>query len=1558
MAVANSTLDLAADPNWPDGFNLVQGAGTAYEIGKQHGADQAVQIRTIMERYASMLGPRLQNIPELEEALAKPTLYFCDDDLEEIHGIADGAGLPLPAVIAHNLGMYPDYVPGCTQFAVTARRNSDIGLVHAVNEDSPLSLTLPDCLSRVVQVRVPRGRIPHVTFSVSGQAGGLNGMNAMGIAVSSTLLLDRPRRAGSTTGKVHPVIVKRILERASTIEDAIEIVRHLDRVGAWSLCISHYPTDRLCYLEYDGKNLAVQENPPFVLTTNHCLLQPPVADVPEHSRHRLARLHQLLGEQADGRWTLERSQKALRDQFDLGRGRQTTHATMNTVRRVDNQISVVMLPATGELWVTPGPRAGVRQDEFFRFNVRELFQQIATADQSGELAPERIVLNSASLREGLPAENQYAVQRHVMRVSAVALPAGSPEMPTLHGSVLILGESKVGEAMKARLQAAGATVHQLPIGADIDATLAELNRLWAIAPAPHLFLTTAREDAANVTETEWSGRAVRGMQVPYFVCQRWVQLVQEAGLTKQATLVGLTALGGDFGFSGRIAGVEGGGLAGLFKGIRREFSGLTVKVIDAPAEESPAQLAACVLKELAAATPQTEVGYLRGERLLPKAIPQTASTQRPASKIPHGTWIVTGGARGVTAVVARELGKRFGLSMHLLGSTSLPSIDPTWRNLTEEGLKSLKRTISEQARAAGKNPAQAWKDIERAIEIDRTLQAFRADGVEAVYHACDVSDRASLTETLDRIRKADGGIHGIIHGAGVEAACKFEKKKRENVLATLGVKVDAAMMLLELTKFDQLGWFIGFGSTSGRFGGLGQTDYSMASDLLCKICDCVRANRPDVAAVGFHWPPWSDVGMASRPESKIALQSSGLAFMPPMEGVAHVIDELSTMMLEGEILCIDKPDMLDLDGTMGTAAEADAYRLRETAIRSAALIDGIHDLQANQQLTALARFNPVVEPFLLEHRHQGVPILPAVGGMETMAEAANILTAGGKKIVGLKNMTVHQGFRFHTLRSQTAQVRATQTEDGVRCELRADFCDRNGRLVEPHRLQMDATIELSDNYSPLPHPNLGPIPTTWTAHKYADDWQTMKFPEDGRVYHGYPFRGLKEYALVDGGMWGKINVPLVSDIAGDRNADGWLLPSATIDAGLLGCDLMLWTLYRSARLPQGFDRIRISRPLKDGEPLMFRVWLRATSGPVVPADFVMVDANGHVVIQVDGFRMVEVKSGTSGKAEIPAGAPSPVAANLTERPFAPQIPSSPRTVSADDLAALPLIDQALWVTATELSADLQFDPTKDLFLLQHKMTGRPILPAVIGMESMIEAASLALPGKCLGAVREFVIKTGMKFRTDAPQAARVQVCLENGQARCQLVGGENFATVYQSALIEMTDQPATATIPAPGQPPFPYNPMMYPDDGQLFHGPMFRALKQLFLHRDGGWAVLSGYPINNLAGERRGDRWFLPPAVLDSCLVACGVDMFIQLEKRVEVPYGCEEFKLVRLPKPKEQCVLRLKYRGHDARHTTYDFTLFGADGGVILTAKSYRGIVTGREGDSSHWDGKAAVSL
>jgi len=43
--------------------------------------------------------------------------------------------------------------------------------------------------------------------------------------------------------------------------------------------------------------------------------------------------------------------------------------------------------------------------------------------------------------------------------------------------------------------------------------------------------------------------------LPYLVCQRWTRLVSQSHLLDKATLVAATAMGGNFGFSGRATAV-------------------------------------------------------------------------------------------------------------------------------------------------------------------------------------------------------------------------------------------------------------------------------------------------------------------------------------------------------------------------------------------------------------------------------------------------------------------------------------------------------------------------------------------------------------------------------------------------------------------------------------------------------------------------------------------------------------------------------------------------------------------------------------------------------------------------------------------------------------------------------------------------------------------------------------------------------------------------------------------------------------------------------------------
>ena len=1536
--------------------------GTPYEMGLQHGRIQAAEIGTIMESYARLLGQRPEKFPEMAAALADPQLHFGEQELEELQGIADGIGAPVEEVLAHNLGIYPGNVPGCAQFAVTACRNPVHGLIHAANEDSPLALWLPDCLVRTVQARRPQNGIAHLTFSITGQLGGLNGINERGLAISSTLLLDRPRCAETRAGKVHPVIVKRVLEQASDIETAVEILHSFERSGSWSLCLSSFQSDRLWYVEYDGSSVQVQSDCNHVATTNHSLLRPPLADVPLHSTYRLARLEGLLSSDPEGGLSSSWSRQILRDHFDLERRRETAHATMNTICRIDNQVSIVMQPEKGDVWVTPGPMANGSADTFFRLSVDELLGgKQTTSDVGGaEVRPaptkvaERPEERDAQRKHGdhtlpLPAEPDRVMRRYVLRTVDAPLPESEVTSPQWAGHALILGDNDVARALHRQLQESGATVSQLPATGDPHYVIAELERSWQQHVAPHLFLTVGLDlqAAAGPLQSPTTDPSL-GLLHPYLVCQRWVQLVGEASLGDRATLVAATRLGGDFGLIGQSAAILGGGLAGLLKGIHRELPGMTVKVVDASLQETPEDLAAAVCDELAARTPELEIGYFRGRRRVVHAVPQPASVLAPVDVPRGGTWVVTGGARGITAVVALELGRRFGLRMHLLGSSSAPQIDPIWREYTEADLKNLKRTIVAKALEEGQVPAVVWDEVKRAIEIDKTLCGFAEAGVEATYHSCDVSDRDALAAVLARIRETGGPINGVIHGAGVEAACRFDRKQLDKVRATIGVKVGGAAALIELTANDSLRYFIGFGSTSGRFGGLGQTDYSAASDMLCKMCARLRVERPDCRAVGIHWPPWADVGMAARPESKMALQASNLTFMAPAEGAAHVIDELTAGVREGEVLFLDAPGPFDRTDSVGGASQPSCQQ-RLRFIKTAPLVENFYELDGRGQLVAEARFDPTADPFLVDHLDRGVPILPAAVGVEIAAEAGSVWDSGRAAVVGLRDVRIQNGFRFHVARPQTARAIVRRIEDGMHCEVRTDFLDRHGRVVISDREILTAEVLLDAESRTIPTRTMPVAPSgLWREVEYVEHWSQMDPARHGRIFHGPSLSGLRQLAADGQRAWGRIVALSPPMLAGSRNPAAWLVPSAELDACLWACDLSLCWTHETVQLPEGFDQLWLGRSPRVGEQCTVYLELREQNDDREIFDFTLFGDDNAVLIDALGCRFAKARDAAKAQRATVGQSKSESISAADQSPTVTQECEGLRRsggvdpdATCDDFPILESVQER--PTSNRLVTCMTFDPRTDPFLLDHRFRGKPLLPAVVGMESLLETASLLAGKRKVVALRDIALLKRLDFVDGSLRSARVRAQLDGHRVLCELLSDESENTVYVSATAELSDECVPIEATALRQPSIDFHPMVYPTEGILQHGPSFQCLKELALTRLIGWARIIAPSPNEISGRRPGDRWLLPASVLDACLVACGVDTFIFSGERIEMPLALGALRLGSLPHPAEQCTLQLSFRDQDTRSTTYDFVLHGSDNRIILAVQGYRGVrVTG----------------
>jgi acyl transferase domain-containing protein/NAD(P)-dependent dehydrogenase (short-subunit alcohol dehydrogenase family) len=823
-------------------------------------------------------------------------------------------------------------------------------------------------------------------------------------------------------------------------------------------------------------------------------------------------------------------------------------------------------------------------------------------------------------------------RRFSLRVVPAPQRPGTPALPTLHGPALILGNNAVAEAMADRIQSLGMKAHVLSTDTSIVSIEKELEELWATGITPHLFLTMSCDGTATATAryTSWIERRAAAVEVPFRVCQLWMQRTIDSGLMEDASVIAVTRLGGDFGFSGKsVQSIESiGGLvkAMLIEAWMRGFRTTPMKVIDLHSSLTLDDAIDGILKELAVPSYDMEIA-LRVPRDTNGAatgpvercgVQATVAPLSPAAPLQpgHGVqqgghWVVTGGGRGITAVIAMELASRHQLRLELLGTAPHPALDELFVERVTTDRAAVRREIMQQATARGESPVEAWRNVEKAIEIDATLRECRRRGISACYHCCDVTDADDVRTTLNRIRTTSGPIHGVIHGAGFGQDARFDRKRPSKVQQCLRAKIDGSLTLMEATQHDPLEWFAAFGSISGRFGANGHTDYSQANDMMAKIVDRYRQERPEVRSVTFHWHAWGDIGMATKPEAKLALEMIDMKFMPAAEGIAHFLQELEYGGDEPEVLITDESyfrkffpaERLHTDST--DAEQRSASTLPLLPMPVTAHPDGI--------CTSVVTLNPTSDKFLSQHRVQGRPTLPFVVALELMAEAVRARLGVSSPGLCLKARAA-QAIRFATDDSLAVTVQSRIAADGrMECRLLADVRRRDGRMVEEDReffravFDPQATVQAASTAFTIPRG------LTWKRIEYS-------LP-DSLIYHGPELQELRELADDGQFVWGRIAASAPVQLFGGSRARGFTVPCATMDACLYAIGAAAWHRHQRASLPVSFERIEWGRLPDPGEPCLVRIVEVDSNESGAVWDFQLQGNNGDRLLTVSDYRV-------------------------------------------------------------------------------------------------------------------------------------------------------------------------------------------------------------------------------------------------------------------------------------------------------------------------------------------------
>ena len=178
--------------------------------------------------------------------------------------------------------------------------------------------------------------------------------------------------------------------------------------------------------------------------------------------------------------------------------------------------------------------------------------------------------------------------------------------------------------------------------------------------------------------------------------------------------------------------------------------------------------------------------------------------------------------------------------------------------------------------------------------------------------------------------------------------------------------------------------------------------------------------------------------------------------------------------------------------------------------------------------------------------------------------------------VQLHNIEAVAGLRFFHDASQDVRIEARRIDTTrVHCRLLSDFVARDGRIVDPNRLNFSAEVIAGPSLS-LSQPPIHSL--TRIALPNSIERQAAVYPQSGaKLYVGWPLQRLKKVALVPGGLVGNISAPALIELAGSgRDVRGCRIPSAALDACLFAVGILAWRqIAPGAALPGAHGTVAI-----------------------------------------------------------------------------------------------------------------------------------------------------------------------------------------------------------------------------------------------------------------------------------------------------------------------------------------------------------------------------------------------
>ena len=398
--------------------------------------------------------------------------------------------------------------------------------------------------------------------------------------------------------------------------------------------------------------------------------------------------------------------------------------------------------------------------------------------------------------------------------------------------------------------------------------------------------------------------------------------------------------GGRFGRTPASANLKATACSALAASVHHEFPQSRLCVVDLPADWPAESIAETVIMEMAAGRGFSAAGYDEGgQRWVwsPQLSQPVTYVPRQIRYTADDVILVSGGGKGITAECAIAAAREVGAQLALVGSSPLEIGSP----------------------------------------VETQLARLARDGIEARYYRCDITRRRSVRDTVAEIRRTQGPIKALIHGAGLNRPRPAREVTVEEASAEVAPKVTGLLNLWSALRDAPPDLVVGLSSIIGLTGMPGNAWYGFANEALDILLQAVEADSPNTRTQSVAFSVWRDTGMGARMGSVSRLSRMGIDAIPTDEGCRRFARLFTHTPDSGVVVVTARLGGLDTWPAPSSRMPAIGRFCRQPVM----LYPGI-------EAVFRVHLDLDTDLYLQDHVFQGSHLFPTVFGLEAMAQAA------------------------------------------------------------------------------------------------------------------------------------------------------------------------------------------------------------------------------------------------------------------------------------------------------------------------------------------------------------------------------------------------------------------------------------------------------------------------------------------------------------------------------------------------------------------------------------------